>query len=634
MKESQKWFDVGSGSLGRVFLEILGADGLPNLDGGVSKNKSDPFVSIVYEDCAVKTDVIDDCLSPRWLPWMQRAFIFRMMHSSSNLHVAVFDFDTGSSHDICGRVSIDLSNLRSNTEYLLNYNLYESSSIADREAKGTVTLRLRMELKNERSRMLSCLGIPPEVHFNVQKPKDFEMIRQTVDGRQDLKAYNKKTIQLYVDELKSTQYVRFFINDAIVSLLFWHGQVRLCRNFWVPFYSFVLFLAMIALAEFPWLFPSYLCFGLAWVLLSAQNHRHNAPNPWNKTKSFGSLLVALLIGGSPLTGPESIEAHQNESESIEYEANLNERIQRAKEDEEKLQEYHMKLLEEHEELMANVGDQVADTDIETKSGGISLDPFKSVLYPIQRTLAKACNGLRLAKNILLWNEPYYAFFLTNVLILLGMVFLITPWGFILKWAGRIIAWGLFGPHMKLVDICWYRKIDRSREARSLRLKEEYKSQLEQARGTAAMIREQREKALKLQAMKKLLFGKYVTNIPVLRLERYADVPLHSSTAKAFEISQSPLASLKNVVRVNGQQLVGDMIPKILSEEEEKGAAGKNEAVDVENQNGETSKGSTAASSDEAAGEKTPLIKASKPSSSEKKGLFSGMFASKEKSEGS
>jgi Ca2+-dependent lipid-binding protein len=78
-----RWLDVGSGKLGRVFLEILAADNLPNKDVGVSANdKTDAFVSIVYEDCAVRTDVVADCLSPRWLPWMQRAFIFRMMHSS------------------------------------------------------------------------------------------------------------------------------------------------------------------------------------------------------------------------------------------------------------------------------------------------------------------------------------------------------------------------------------------------------------------------------------------------------------------------------------------------------------------------------------------------------------------------
>jgi hypothetical protein len=42
---------------------------------------------------------------------------------SSNLHIAVFDYDPGfaSNHDICGRVSVDLANLRSDTEYLRKF---------------------------------------------------------------------------------------------------------------------------------------------------------------------------------------------------------------------------------------------------------------------------------------------------------------------------------------------------------------------------------------------------------------------------------------------------------------------------------------------------------------------------------
>ena len=85
-KPSYDWIDIGSGRLGKIFVEIISCDNLPNLDvGGVLGNKTDSFVSLVYEDCFVRTDVIDDCLSPRWMPWSQRAFIFNCMHTSSQL---------------------------------------------------------------------------------------------------------------------------------------------------------------------------------------------------------------------------------------------------------------------------------------------------------------------------------------------------------------------------------------------------------------------------------------------------------------------------------------------------------------------------------------------------------------------
>jgi len=108
-------------------VEVIGCDNLPNMDkGGTFGNKTDCLVSVVYEDCFARTDVINDCLSPRWLPWSQRAFIFNMMHTSSQIFLGVFDYDSNplSQHDMCGRVSVNITNFRPNTVYLLRYKLY------------------------------------------------------------------------------------------------------------------------------------------------------------------------------------------------------------------------------------------------------------------------------------------------------------------------------------------------------------------------------------------------------------------------------------------------------------------------------------------------------------------------------
>jgi hypothetical protein len=124
MDESYTWIDVGSGNLGKVFVEVLSCDNLPNMDtGSTFGNKTDSFVSVVYEDCFARTDVINDCLSPRWMPWSQRAFIFNMMHTSSQLFIGVFDYDGNAfnDHDFIGRVSVDLSNFQPDTVYVLKY---------------------------------------------------------------------------------------------------------------------------------------------------------------------------------------------------------------------------------------------------------------------------------------------------------------------------------------------------------------------------------------------------------------------------------------------------------------------------------------------------------------------------------
>jgi hypothetical protein len=199
MKPSQHWVDAGSGNLGRIFLEVLGCDGLPNLDtGGFLGNKTDTFVSVVYEDVYARTDTIDDCLSPRWMPWTNRAFILNMQHSSSQIFIGVFDFDAGmiDDHDLIGRVSIDLTNLRKDTEYILSYNIYPSARVtAGRKVNGKITVRLRMEIPDERKLPLCALEPPENVYVNVKKRKDFRVVRQTCFGKYDVEKYSLSTLK-------------------------------------------------------------------------------------------------------------------------------------------------------------------------------------------------------------------------------------------------------------------------------------------------------------------------------------------------------------------------------------------------------------------------------------------------------
>ena len=185
-EESHHWIDVGSGRLGRLHVEILGCDDLPNLDTG-GRNKTDTFVALVYEDAVVKTDVIDDCLNPRWLPWSKRAVIFHVYHSSSKLYLGVFDYDRSihpaDDHDLVGRVTVDLTNLRPDTMYLLNYDIYTTSRISDRKRKGSITLRLRLEIEDERAVLLSNLEPPPDFYVNAKTRKDYRVIMYTCTGK-------------------------------------------------------------------------------------------------------------------------------------------------------------------------------------------------------------------------------------------------------------------------------------------------------------------------------------------------------------------------------------------------------------------------------------------------------------------
>ncbi len=132
---SRTWIEAGSGALGRVYVEIIACEGLKSksIQNFIGK-KADPFVSLVYEDCIVETDIIPNCNNPFFMPWTKRAFVFNTMNALSSLYLGVFDHDCGPfPHKGLGRATIDLHELKPNTKYTLKYNLYSSSNVTSRK---------------------------------------------------------------------------------------------------------------------------------------------------------------------------------------------------------------------------------------------------------------------------------------------------------------------------------------------------------------------------------------------------------------------------------------------------------------------------------------------------------------------
>jgi C2 domain len=136
LKPSSDWIEAGAGSVGKLYLELIGCDKLPNIDKGINiRDKTDVFACVVYEDVVVNSDVIANTLSPRWMPWSQRAFVLNMLHPSSDVFVGIFDHDaelnplqlvtraTSTLHDPIGRIVVNLSHFIPGTSYLLHVSL-------------------------------------------------------------------------------------------------------------------------------------------------------------------------------------------------------------------------------------------------------------------------------------------------------------------------------------------------------------------------------------------------------------------------------------------------------------------------------------------------------------------------------
>lgn len=197
-KPSFKWVEASSGELGKVFIEIISCDNLPNMDA-LSLNvrdKTDAFACLVYEDSIVYTDVIGDCLSPRWMPWCQRAFAFNTAHTSSKLFIALFDHDpelspiqmvsrtTSSLHDSIGRCVINVDEFLPNTVYTLRLPLFYGELEKHRvKPRGTLTFRMRIEMNDLRKALLASAIPPAPSYVSCARKIDFATAYYATHGK-------------------------------------------------------------------------------------------------------------------------------------------------------------------------------------------------------------------------------------------------------------------------------------------------------------------------------------------------------------------------------------------------------------------------------------------------------------------
>jgi hypothetical protein len=542
LKPSKQWVPAGTGDLGKLHVEILSCGGLPNVDVGEAYgNLTDCFICAVFEDAMAQTPVIDDELSPHWLPWTQRAFCFGMAHPASMLYLGAFDYDLGlMDHESLGRVAVNISSLQRDTVYTLKYNLYKSSNVTDRTPSGTITIRLRIEYNDEKEALMAALRPRPTFHVNVRKEKSFSCVRYTCFGEygdDKEQKFDLTVVRSYINELLEYKTVlKYCLMDAVLSLIFWRGQVKV-GHVLLPLHSFLLFYASAVLVEKPYLAPSFFLLSVAWVMLAVQTQRNQNPSPWNRCRSFFDYLEVLRNGESSLSA-RSIRKFEGANEAEAYEKAWSERLEK----DQKFAATQAALQAE----ITNLGDESIQTKL---SGGIPLDLLER-LGRYQGMIASICRYCRFIKIIVTW-EDVSSFWITACFLAGGLVSLVLPWAFILLWTGRILVWGLMGPHMMIVDSILF--AGSQDEGKVL------EKATENFRKESRTARLRQQAALKLKDAKSLAFGNYVTLVPSYNLSRHFDRPLPGSSAR-LELREDEKIEMAPY-GIPGQQMVGVIIPR-------------------------------------------------------------------------
>jgi hypothetical protein len=547
MGPSKEWVEAGSGKLGKLYLEILHCSGLPNVDVGETVgNLTDAFICAVYEDAMVQTPVIDDELSPHWLPWTQRAFVFGMMHPASMLYLGCFDFDLGplSDHEAIGRVAVNISNLQRDTDYTLQYNLYPSSNVTERKANGTITIRLRVAYTDEKKAVLTALQPRPKFHVNVHREKSQKVVHYTCFGEfgdESEEKFDLTVTRSYINEIfEHKRNLSYSIGDGFRSLIFWRGQVRCFGIMW-PIHSFLFFCVASTVIEHPYMFPSFFLLSIAWIMMATGTQRQQHPSPWYRCPSFWQYVEVLRSGRSPLK-VRKIASKEGFRATQEYEAAWNDRMAKDLDDAAK-----------KAEMLKQLND-LGNEKIETKMVTENMIPIELLgrLARYQGMIGRYCRYFRFMKIILTWEESIVSFWITACFLAAGLVSLILPWAFILTWSSRIVVWGCLGPHMMIVDAYLHNSKgdDRVLEKAMKKFNEQ-----------SVNARAKHQEALKLKDMKCLRFGRFITLIPNYNLARYYDRPLATSHARLHKEGKIQISSC----RIPGQQFFGDIVPRTQDE---------------------------------------------------------------------
>jgi hypothetical protein len=568
LEPSREWVHAGQGTIGKVYLEILGCDGLPDMDIAANKlDLTDPFCAVVFEDNLVRTAMLWDDQNPRWMPWTMRAFCFHVRHPNSLLMVGVFDYDETpmDGHDPVGRVVINTANYYSNTEYLLRYNLHHDPRQMDQTSRGTILIRLRLEWTSEVKAMKASYTSPPKCIINCQTSKAHEVLRYLTRGAVDMEEPTVNTVKLYAAEVTSYwQHYCYFL-DIMFEIFLWRGRWHLSetKSFWFPIQSVAFAASILISLEYPHLAGAMFFYLLAWVMLRLNFFASRHPNPWKRVKRSEETNLVVLTGHS-FANPD-MQIVPDEGVELGKVVDKVHEIRGAR---------MSKLISEFINFMLKINEIYSKTSVgatffSTQSSGWHF--LSGRLHSVHMMLKMICTSARLYFSLINW-QGYYANKLTTTLVLLGTICMLPPVHFIAWWAVRIVAWTVLGPWMKLVDVYWvhgwYKTSDELMQLVIAGVAPEpdlpdFASMLEsdvflKMSHAGRVIG---ENALKLKDMREHVFGAYCEVIPAVDPSRFPSVPLPSSSACPYDPVAVPSSPTVGNTYVAGQKLSGTMIMK-------------------------------------------------------------------------
>ena len=466
----------------------------------------------------------------------------RIKHASSPLFLGVHDWShlKTSKHQPLGRIAIRLNRFQSKTTYNLSYNLYSSGHSANREPRGIIKLRLRLEWADDRQAFFDTLRRPTKTMIvNVDNEKDYSHSYFTVNGETSFRKFSMDRMIACMDELQSY----FPPNTNRYNLYHEHIESE-CKNIlmWKKTYrmrSTILFISAFVVVEYPQYTVSILSAAIAYAMLLLLRVNRERPNKWSKPPNYRDTLKLVMAGKTP---NEDIAANENLKEDSVFMKKYNERIQ---EEERQLNMYRDEIDEEAKRTSMLESEWMQGLHNEKDRGRMNTI-FCSIFekfYPKALVMGDLVHFFRFIERVFTWDNYSLAFILTSSCIIFSLFSALVIYLRIWLWIKRIVVWVCLGPWFGVIRRMWALVNTSNNDLVKILRRSTQKESSE------ALWQKEREDNLKAVAMKKYMFGDYGLEVPDLyfRGERHLSIPLVESSAVHVSDSKSEVKEIDKLI---------------------------------------------------------------------------------------
>ena len=167
--------------IGYLFVEVLTCVGLHRSRSSVSNVSCSTL--LVCGNTSFRTDKVVHEINPMWLCRAKRSVLLPIYHIFAQLYVGIFHHYM-STDDLVGRVVLEISKFRPNTQYDVVLPLKDSGDVFEKSSKGVMRMRFEMELREERSVLFSYLSpLKGNMLVSTSNDREFKQYAELLHGK-------------------------------------------------------------------------------------------------------------------------------------------------------------------------------------------------------------------------------------------------------------------------------------------------------------------------------------------------------------------------------------------------------------------------------------------------------------------